>query len=125
MLRFQLCKEASGNVINAYNIGTITTIATEPLDTSRAGMQGLLFVIATGTVVTLKRQVSPNQVDWYNIYDSVGSDLSSLSTNITSSRYIILNNIGSSSVIAPWTRFTFAGTGSLTTITLYYAEEQD
>ena len=125
MLRFQLCKEASGNVISAYAIGTITTIATEPLDTVRAGMQGLLFVVAGGTVSTLKRQMSNDGTNWYNIYDSNGVDLSSLSANITNSRYIMLNNADSSSVIAPWTRFTFVGTGSLTTVTVYYAEEQE
>lgn len=125
MLRFQLCKEASGNVISAYGIGTITTIATEPIDTVRAGMQGLLFVIAGGTVATLKRQVSPDQTNWYNIYDSTGSDISSLSATIPNSRYVVINNIGTSQVVAPWTRFTFVGTGTITTVTVYYAEEQD
>ena len=126
MLHFQLCKEASGTVITTYAIGTITTIATDAIDTYRTGdNQGLLFVIAGGTVATLKRQVSSDKSNWYDIYDNTGLNLSNLSANIPNSRLVMLNNPGSSPVIAPWTRFTFVGTGSLTTISLYYVEEQE
>ena len=124
MLHVRGVREVSGTVISVYNIGTITTIYTEGINTERADKYGLLFVIAGGTVANLARQVSIDNSNFYDPYDSIGTNLANLSTNILNSRYIMVNNINSSTLISPYTRFTFVGTGSITTLSLYYLQQE-
>lgn len=125
MIYYQLLRDNSGTVISSYNAGTINTITTESVETERTdGECGLLFVLAGGTAADLARQVSFDNVNFYNVFDSNGTNLSNLSTNILNSRFVLFNNINSSNVIAPWTRFTFVGTGTITTLTLYYAQKE-
>ena len=124
MLHVRGVREVSGGLISVYNIGTITTIFTEGIDTERASKSGLLFVLAGGSVATLQRQVSIDKENWYNAYGNANGDLTTIVSAISNSRLIMLNNIESSSVISPYTRFSFVGTGSITTLTLYYLQKE-
>ena len=124
MLHIRGVREVSGTLISVYNIGTITTIYTEGINTERASKSALLFVVAGGSVATLQRQVSIDNTNWYNAYGNANGDLTNIASAISSSRLIMLNNIESSSVISPYTRFTFVGTGDITTLTLYYLQKE-
>ena len=124
MLHVRGVREVSGTVISVYNIGTITTIFTEGINTERASKSGLLFVLAGGSIANLQRQVSIDNENWYNSYGNANGDLTNIATALSSSRFIMLNNIESSSIISPFTRFTFVGTGSITTLSLYYIQKE-
>lgn len=124
MLHVRGVRDNSGTIISVYNIGTINTITTEGINTERASKSGLLFVLAGGSIATLQRQISIDNNNWYNAYGNANGDLTTLVSAISNSRLIMLNNIESSSVISPYTRFTFVGTGSITTLTLYYLQKE-
>lgn len=126
MLHYSIVKDNSGTAISTYSVGTISTIVTESIATERhKGMQGLLFVIAGGTIADVQRQVSFDNTNFYDVYDSNGTNLTNLSTNVTNSRFLVVNNIDSSNVVANFTRFKFVGTGSIATLTaLYYVHEE-
>lgn len=124
MLHVRGVRDNSGTLISVYNIGTINTITTEGINTERASKSGLLFVLAGGSIATLQRQISIDNNNWYNAYGNANGDLTTLGSAISNSRLIMLNNIESSSVISPYTRFTFVGTGSITTLTLYYLQKE-
>lgn len=124
MLHVRGVRDNSGTLISVYNIGTINTITTEGINTERASKSGLLFVLAGGSIATLQRQISIDNNNWYNAYGNANGDLTTLVSAISNSRLIMLNNIESSSVISPYTRFTFVGTGSITTLTLYYLQKE-
>ena len=124
MIHVRGVRDSSGTLISAYNVGTITTITTEGINTERANKSGLLFVLAGGSVATLQRQMSIDNVNWYNSYGNANGDLTNIATALSDSRYVMLNNIESSSVIAPYSRFSFVGTGTITTLTLYYIQKE-
>lgn len=124
MLHVRGVRDNSGTLISVYNIGTINTITTEGINTERASKSGLLFVLAGGSIATLQRQISIDNNNWYNAYGNANGDLTTLVSAISNSRLIMLNNIESSSVISPYTRFSFVGTGSITTLTLYYLQKE-
>lgn len=124
MLHVRGVRDGSGTLISVYNVGTISTITTEGINTERASKSGLLFVLAGGSVATLQRQVSIDNTNWYNAYGNANGDLTNIASAISDSRLIMLNNIESSSTISPYTRFTFVGTGSITTLTLYYLQKE-
>lgn len=121
----QLLQEVSGNDLNVYNIGTITTIATKPINTDRIGAGGLLFVLAGGTVANLIREVSIDKSNFYTPYDHAGVNLGNIAATVANSRYILLNEVDSSGVIARWTRFKFVGTGTITTVSVYFIGEEE
>lgn len=121
----QLLQEVSGNDLNVYDIGTITTIATKPVNTDRIGAGGLLFVIAGGTVANLVREVSIDKENFYTPYDNTGLNLGNISANVPNSRFIALNEVDSSGVLTPWTRFKFVGTGTITTVSVYFIGEEE
>lgn len=126
MIHYQLMRDDSGTAISVYNIGTINTITTESIKAhENKGIMGLLFVIAGGTVATLQRQASFDNVNFYDIYDSNGTNLTNLSANVFNSRFVVFNNVDSSDVVAPYMRFKFVGTGTITTITnLFYVNQE-
>lgn len=124
MLYVRGVRDESGTLISVYNVGTINTITTEGINTERASKSGLLFVLAGGSVTTLQRQVSIDNTNWYNAYGNANGDLTTIVSAISNSRLIMLNNIESSSVISPYTRFTFVGTGLITTLSLYYLQKE-
>ena len=124
MLHVRGVRDNSGTLISAYNVGTINTITTEGINTERGDKQGLLFVLAGGSIASVTRQISIDNSNWYNVYDMSNSNVSTLVTAISNSRYIILGDTNSANVIAPYTRFNFVGTGTIATLTLYYIQQE-
>ncbi len=124
MLHVRGIREVSGTLISVYNIGTITTIYTEGINTERADEQGLLFVLAGGSIAALQRQVSIDNSNWYNAYNANLGNLTTILSAISNSQLVILNDTNSGNVISPYTRFSFVGTGSITTLSLYYLQKE-
>ena len=124
MLHVRAVRDSGGTVINAYNVGTISTVTTEGIYTERGDEQGLLFVLAGGSITSVTRQVSIDNTNFYNAFDEGNSNLSTLVTAISNSRLIILGGTNSANTFSPYTRFTFVGTGSITTLTLYYLQKE-
>ena len=123
MLHTQLFVDTAGTVINAYAVGSLGSIITGGVKTERDTQgQGILFVF-TGTIASVTRQVSIDNVTYYTPYN-LASDISLVvSGSMANSRFVSLTNVNSANVVVPWQRFTVKSVSGGTVTMTWVANE--
>lgn len=124
MLHTQLLRDSSGNNLSSYNINTTNVITTEGVDTQRNEGNSALLIVQDGSITEITRQVSIDNTNWYTPYGVGSLSLSQVGSAIPDSRMITLSDADSSNVIAPYTRFKFAGARTITTVSMWYIQEE-
>jgi hypothetical protein len=124
MLHVTLLKESSGSAISSLYINSQTLYETQSIDTSRSGNQALLVVL-NGTLGQVTQQVSVDGTNYYNVFDSVGVNYTNLTGTTPNSRLIVIDQMGSNKVVAPWTKFRISGAATVTTVSMWYIHSEE
>lgn len=124
MLYIQLLKESSGSELKLFYTNSQTVYETNAIDTSRANEQAILL-IHTETIGAVTRQVSVNGTNFYNVFDTLGGNLTAMAGTFGNSRMLIIDQNGTNKVIAPWTKFRFMGVGTGSYITMWYLHTEE
>jgi hypothetical protein len=123
MLHIQYLNDTAGTTISALAVASAGTVLTEGIDTSRDVTSMGLFVIHTGTISSLTREVSIDNTTFYTPYDKVSSLSVVMTTTATNSRYISLVNPDSGNICSPFTRYSVKMLSGGTLTLVYVANE--
>jgi len=124
MIHTQVVRDSSGNLLTSYNINTTNVITTEGINTERNYSKSALLLVQDGSITQITREVSVDNTNYYVPYDANGLSLANCGSAIPNSRYISLAAGDSGSLATPWTRFKFAGARTITTVSLWYMQEE-
>ena len=126
MLQVQFLMNTGGDVISVLSVGSAQTITTKGVSTERKegfGTAGM-FLIHTGTLSNLTREVSYDNVTYYTPYDVSNASLSKcITTSSNNSRFISLDVVGSGYIVTPYTRYN-ATTVSGGTLSMVYVSDE-
>lgn len=128
MLQIQYLLNSGGDVISSLAVGSGQTVTTQGVKTdlkSSSGSAGL-FLIITGTVNALTRDVSIDNTTFYTPYDGYGASLANCigATTASTSRYISLDIVSSGQIVAPYTRFNAKMLSGGTLSMVYISNEE-
>ena len=120
----QFLNATGGTVITNLAVASGQTVTTEGINTSRVRASGL-FVVFTGTVNAITRQVSYDNVDYYTPWDKGSSISIILVATANNSRYIAIEplNLNSGNVVSPYTRYNVTMLSGGTLSLVYVANE--
>jgi len=124
MFHIQYINNSDGSTLQGVSINTLGVYVTQGIDISRNTEGGAIGAVITGTMGAVTKQYSWDNINFYNAYDMLGTDISQVA-DIKNSRIVSLYNTDTSDVMAPYMRLKFSGTGVITGITsLIYMQKE-
>ena len=125
MLNVQFLNDTGGTLISSLAVGSVQTITTKGIDTSRLNFQGQhgMYLIFTGTVNGLTQEVSYDNTNWYTPWDKNASLGQLIVASANNSRFISFVTTNSANVPSPFKRYNVTMLSGGTLSLVYVADE--